>query len=104
MSETLLEDMSAEEFEQALDDFIAREQSEVPTSAFFEALAFLDRERGEQAKMIRLRTRIVDGQIVFSQPEPGEAITVEGNEIVLEDGRRILLELASDETLPTSSR
>jgi hypothetical protein len=104
MNEMQIEDMTAEAFEQTLEDFITREQTEVPVSDFFEALALIDQKNREQARMIRLRTRIVDGEIVFSQPEPEDAITVEGNEIVLEDGRRILLELASDQTTPASSR
>ncbi len=104
MNEALLEDMSAERFEQTLEDFITREQTEVPASDFFEALALIDQKEQERARMIRLRTHIVNGEIVFSQPEPEDAIIVEGNEIVLEDGRRILLELASDQPTPASSR
>lgn len=93
MSEKLLEEMSPEEFEQVLDDFITREQTEVPVSTFFEALALIDREKREAAQVIRLQTRVVGDRLVFSPPGSEAAITVEGNEIVLEDGRRILLEL-----------
>jgi len=101
MTEKLLENMPSEEFEQSLDDFITREQSEVPVSTFFEALALIDREKREAARVIRLRTRIVDGQLVFSPPEAETAITVERNEIVLEDGRRILLEYAPNQAAAT---
>ena len=97
MSEKLLKDMTVKEFEQALDDYIVREQTEVPVSTFFEALALIDREKQETARVIRLRTRVVDGMLAFFPPELGTAITVEGNEIVLEDGRRILLEFAPDQ-------
>jgi hypothetical protein len=100
MTEKLLEEMSPEEFEQVMDDFITREQTEVPVSTFFETLALIDREKREKARVIRLQTRIVDDKLVFSPPGPEAAITVEGNEIVLEDGRRILLEFAPDQTVP----
>ncbi len=93
MKEKLLEDMSSDEFEQVLDDFIMREQTEVSVSTFFQALALIDREKQETARMIRLQTRIVDGKLVVSPPESEIAIAVEGNKIMLEDGRRILLEL-----------
>jgi hypothetical protein len=93
MSEKLLEEMSPEEFEQVLDDFITREQTEVPVSTFFKALALIDQEKRAVARVIRLQTRVVDDRLVFFPPGPGVAITVAGNEIVLEDGRRILLEL-----------
>ena len=98
MSEKLFEEMSPEEFEQVLDDFITREQTEVPISTFFKTLALIDWEKREAAKVIRLQTRVVGDRLVFSPPGPEAAITVEGNEIVLEDGRRILLELLPAQT------
>ena len=98
MSEKSLEEMSSEEFEQVLVDFITREQTEVPVSTFFKALALIDWEERETAQVIRLQTRVVGDRLVFSAPGPEAAITVEGNEIVLEDGRRILLELVPAQT------
>jgi hypothetical protein len=97
MTEKLLEEMSPEEFEQLMDDFITREQTEVPISTFFKALALIDRERQAAARVIHLRTRVAGDRLVFFPPVgPEVSITVEGNEIVLEDGRRIVLELVSD--------
>jgi len=96
MTEKLLEEMSPEEFEQLMDDFITREQTEVSISTFFKALALIDRER-QAARVIHLRTRVAGDRLVFFPPVgPEVSITVEGNEIVLEDGRRIVLELVSD--------
>lgn len=98
MTEKLLEEMSPEEFEQAMDDFIEREPTEVPTSTFFEALAHIDQERRATASVIHLRTRVAGDKLVFVPPtEPENAITVEENEIVLEDGRRIVLELVPEQ-------
>jgi hypothetical protein len=54
VNQRLLEEMPAEEFEQALDRFIAREPDEIPASAFLEALAVVDRERQRVAPVNRL--------------------------------------------------
>ena len=99
MSKNLLEEMSAEAFERAMADFIAREQIEVLTSPFFQVLALIDQEREKQAvgQVVHLQTRVVDDRLVFVAPTEAESlVTVEDNEILLEDGRRIVLELVSD--------
>jgi hypothetical protein len=97
MNKTLLEDTSTEEFERIMENFITREQTEIATSDFFKALALIDQEKQKHARKIKLRTHIINGKISFSEPEPEETIMVEGNEIVLEDGRRILLELVAEQ-------
>jgi hypothetical protein len=97
MTEKLLEEMSPEEFEQAMEEFITREQSEVPVSAFFEALALIDQEKRTTARVIHLHGRVEGDRLVFSPPTDGvPSITVQGNEIVREDGSRIVLELIPD--------
>lgn len=96
--EKLLEEMSPEQFEQVMGDFIAREQTEVPPSTFFEALARIDQERRATARVIHLRTRVAGDKLVFAPPsKPEDAIAVEENEIVLEDGRRLVLELVPEQ-------
>ena len=60
MTGPLIEDMSPEEFEQALDDFISREQPEVPVSTFFETLALIDQQRQATARVIRLPTILAE--------------------------------------------
>lgn len=100
MTDKLLEEMSPEEFEQVMDDFITREQTEVPISTFFEALTLIDRARQVTARVIRLRTRVAGDRLVFfPSVGPDVSITAEGNEIVLEDGRRIVLELVPDQAV-----
>jgi hypothetical protein len=37
--------------------------------------------------------------LVFAPTEPESPVTVEDNEIMLEDGRRIVLELVSDQSV-----
>ena len=56
MTEKLLEEMSPEEFEQLMDDFITREQTEVSISTFFKALALIDRERQAAASTSRRKS------------------------------------------------
>lgn len=101
MSKNLLNEMPAEAFERAMDDFITREQTEVLTSPFFQALALIDQEREKQAmgQVVRLQTRVVGDRLVFAPTEPESAIAIEDNEILLEDGRRIVLELVFDQSV-----
>ena len=40
-----LDDLTSEEFEQLLDDFIQRDNEEIPASTFFAALELIDREK-----------------------------------------------------------
>jgi hypothetical protein len=96
MGKKLLEEMSVEAFERAVHDFIASEQTEVPTSVFFQALALIDQEKKNMGQVVRLQTRVVGDKLVFVPTEPESRVTVENNEILLEDGRRIVLELVSD--------
>jgi hypothetical protein len=100
MSEKLCcEEMLGEAFERAMHDFIAGEQTEVPASAFFQALALIDQERENVGQVVRLQTRVVGDKLVFAPTEPESRVTVEDNEILLEDGRRIVLELVSDQSV-----
>jgi hypothetical protein len=89
----------AEEFEQAMDSLIAREQTEVHASTFFQALAHIDQERENAGQVIRLQARVVGDRLVFAPTKPESRVTVEDNEILLEDGRLIVLELVSDQSL-----
>jgi hypothetical protein len=101
MSKDLIEEMSTEAFERAIDDFITREQTGVLRSPFFQALALIDQQREKQAvgRVIYLQARVVGDRLVFAPTEPESPVTVEDNEIMLEDGRRIVLELVSDQSV-----
>lgn len=44
MGKKKLENLTADEFEQILDEFVDREPIEMPVTAFFQVLAFLDRQ------------------------------------------------------------
>jgi len=103
MTQKLLEEMTADEFELILDRFITREPVEVSSSVFFEALAQIDREKQKAAPVIRLWTRVVDNHLVFAPPQPAGTIVVRDNEIILDDGRHILLELATDQAMSVSA-
>jgi hypothetical protein len=65
MGKKLLEEMSVEAFERAVHDFIASEQTEVPTSVFFQALALIDQEKKNMGQVVRLQTRVVGDKLVF---------------------------------------
>jgi hypothetical protein len=101
MSDKLLEEMVPEEFEEMLETFISREEDEVEVSAFFEAWARIEAERRASAERIYLRGEIVGDRLIFAVPEgQSTGLQVRGNEIVLEDGRRIVLELKPEELAP----
>jgi hypothetical protein len=92
--------MSPEEFEQMLEDFITREEDDMNISTFFEVLALIDQEKRAAAPVIKLEGELVSGQLVFSPPtDQTLPITVQGNEIVLPDGSRIILTLKSSERM-----
>jgi hypothetical protein len=90
-----LEDLSAEEWDQIVTDFIARESpgsSDLPADAFF---ALWERfEANRRVQVIELEQDIIGGEIVLSvAPTSPTLVQVERNEILLEDGRRIVLRL-----------
>ena len=55
MTKRKLEDMTADEFEQMLDDFVDRKPAEMPALAFFQALASLDRQTQQDTRAIHRR-------------------------------------------------
>ena len=52
MTKRKLEDMTPDEFEHVLDDFVDREPTEMPALAFFPALASLDHQTQQDARAI----------------------------------------------------
>jgi len=102
MSDKLLEEMMPEGFEEMLETFITRERDEMEMSAFFHAWAQIEAERRASAKEIHLMGEIVGDRLVFGMPEGGSmSLRVRGTEIILEDGRRIVLELKPGELVRT---
>jgi hypothetical protein len=90
------EDLSAEEWDQIVADFIARDDlsspSDLPTDTFFALWERFEDKR--RAQVIELEQDIVGGEIVLSvAPTSPNLVEVERNEIRLEDGRRIVLHL-----------
>ncbi|MBN1887059.1 MAG: hypothetical protein JW850_03680 [Thermoflexales bacterium] len=91
----ILEDLSAEELEKAVTDFIARDgpgTDDLPMDTF---LALWERFEAERlAQVIELEQDILGGEVVLSvAPTSAVKVQVHGNEIQLEDGRRIVLRL-----------
>ena len=89
------EDLSAEEWDQIVTDFIARDSpgsSDLPTDTFFALWERFEAKR--RAQVIELEQDIIGGEIVLSvAPTSPTLVQVERNEIRLEDGRRIVLRL-----------
>jgi hypothetical protein len=97
MSEQLQtpEDLSSEELEQIVTDFIARDgpgPGDLPADTFFALWAQFEAQR--RAQVIELEQDIIAGKIVLSvAPTSPAQVAVEQNAIQLEDGRRIVLHL-----------
>lgn len=92
MKEQTLDDFTSEEFEQLLDDFIHRDDEEVPTSTFFAALELIDREKRQQ--IIDVEGKIISGNLSLSLPKGTAApIEVRGNEILIDGTRKIIIHL-----------
>jgi len=90
-----------EEFEEMLDTSITRDEDEVEMSAFFQAWAQIEAGRWASAEEIHLWGAIQGDRLVFAVPEgQPTSLQVRGNRIVLEDGRRIVLELMPGELVP----
>ena len=89
------DDLSAEEWDQIVTDFIARDSpgsGDLPTDTFFARWERFEAKRRTQ--VIELEQDIIGGEIVLSvAPTSPTLVQVERNEILLEDGRRIVLHL-----------
>jgi len=89
------EDLSAGELEKAVTDFIARDgpgPDEMPSSTFLALWQKFEAER--QSQVIELEQDILGGEVVLSvAPTSPVPVEVSGNEIRLDDGRRIVVRL-----------
>lgn len=89
------EDLAADELEQIVTDFIARDgpgPGDLPADTFFALWERFEADR--RAQVIELEQDIIGGEIVLSvAPTSPDLVQVERNEIRLEDGRRIVLRL-----------
>ncbi len=91
MTDKLLEELSAEELEQILDDFITREVDELSMPTFFEAWEILDRERRARMPVIVVQGEVLENdEVTLSLPEPALApVAVSGNELIVNNYRII---------------
>jgi hypothetical protein len=98
MSQQTLDDLTAEEFEQLLDDFIQRDDEEIPISTFFAALELIDREKRQQ--VIDVEGEIIAGELFLSLRKGATApIEVRGNEILIDETRKIIIHLNANQDL-----
>ena len=89
------EELSPEELERCVADFVVRDgpgPGDLAVEPFFALWARFEAERREH--VIELEQDIIGGEIVLSvAPTSPDVVRVERNEIRLEDGRRIVLHL-----------
>lgn len=96
MTEKLLTEMSYDEFQTLIDEYIDRsspQTGEMPASTFFELL--FERLTARTQQTIEVIVRIVDRGLVLSLPEQESSpVQVQGNEIVV-GNQRIVVRLES---------
>jgi hypothetical protein len=96
MTEKLLTEMSYDEFQTLIDEYIDRssqQTGEMPASTFFELL--FERLAARTQQTIEVIVRIVDRGLVLSVPEQESSpVQVQGNEIVV-GNQRIIVRLES---------
>ena len=68
MEKETLADLTTDEFDQLIDDFIAREDDRIEPSTFLLAMAELERKRA--IREVELTGSLVNGQIIFDTPAP----------------------------------
>ena len=89
------EDLSPEELEKDVADYILRDDpstGDLPVDTFMALWQRFEAER--RAQVIELEQDILGGEVVLSvAPTNVAPVEVKGNEIHLEDGRRIVLRL-----------
>lgn len=95
-----LDDLTVEEFEQVLDNFIQRDADEMPVSTFFPALDLIDREKKQQ--LIDIEGKIIQGELFLSLPKGTVAgIEVNGNELRIDKTRKIVIHLDASKSVLT---
>ena len=62
-----LDDLTSEEFEQLLDDFIQRNDEQIPVSTFFAALELIDREKRQQVIDVEGKIRAQNGSLKWTR-------------------------------------
>jgi hypothetical protein len=88
-----IESASQEEFEKSIQDYIvwaAAWDGSLPPDVFFGVWA--DIQQGK--KTLEVEAHVVHGRLTFTLP-PGSPIKVADNSIYLEDGRELIVHLAS---------
>ncbi|MBC8236163.1 hypothetical protein H8E77_41985 [bacterium] len=92
MQQQTLDDLTTEEFEKLLDNFIQRDDEEMPISTFFAALELIDREKRQQ--IIDVTGKLIEGKLFLSLPkEATTSIEVHNNEILIDENRKIIIHL-----------
>ena len=87
MVKETLDDLSAEAFDQLIEDYIGRGDDKMELSTFFGVMADLEKKR--KGHVIELSGKLVNGEVLFDRPSP---LPVDRNQIYIGD-RKIVLRL-----------
>ncbi len=68
MAKETIGDLTTDEFNQLVENFIDREDDRIEPTTFLKAMAALERKRG--TKEVELTGRVVNGEIIFDTPTP----------------------------------
>ena len=90
MAKETFEELSTDEFNQLVDEFITREDDRIAPSTFLKAVAKLERRR--TAREVELTGRVVNGEVIFDTPAP---LLVETNTLYVGD-TKVRLRLRSN--------
>ena len=68
MAKETIGDLTTDEFNQLIDNFITREDDRIEPSTFLKAMAELERRR--TVKEVELTGSVVNGEVIFDTPAP----------------------------------
>jgi hypothetical protein len=80
MTKETIDDLTTDEFNQLINNFITREDDRIEPSTFLKAMAEVERKRA--VKEVELTGRVVSGEIIFDMPTP---LPVDNNTIYVGD-------------------
>ena len=89
MSKETFEELSVEEFDDLIENFINRGDDRIELSTFLEAMAEIEKEK--TPRIVELSGEFANGEVIFDTPSP---LTVQDNEIIVGD-EKIVLKLRS---------
>jgi uncharacterized protein with ParB-like and HNH nuclease domain len=85
MSKGTFEELSVEEFDDLIENFINRGDDRIELSTFLEAMAEIEKEK--TLRIVELSGKFTNGEVIFDALSP---LTVQNNEIIVGDTKIVL--------------